>query len=251
VDECVSAVERYVKPDVGSPAWRARLVGLTAAARSLATVGLNAVGVLRCVMAGQLDAYYPAHESLVLGKITFAPARLEALAVKIKADHGWITREWIAHRMGVKEVVVAKWVRSGLLVPVATFGPAQYFSEAMVVWLFSHHMMTAEAAKELGVRPQTLLRWVQKGRIKPVAGPGINKCHRYLFRREDVERLRPENRLTAPELAERMGISRGHVLRLVRQGQLRAVSGPGIDGCQHFLFAGSLEEGERLRSAVS
>ena len=79
-------------------------------------------------------------------------------------------------------------------------------------------------------------KWARNGRLRPVSGPGIDGGHRYLFRREDVDRLRPENRLTAPELAQAIGLSRAQLFQWIQQGKVTPVSGPGIDGMAHYLF---------------
>jgi predicted site-specific integrase-resolvase len=88
----------------------------------------------------------------------------------------------------------------------------------------------------LQVGVDVVQRWARKGRLKPVSGPGVDECHRYLFRREDVERLRRQHRRAAPQMAKALGISRSQLVARIRQGKLKPISGPGISGCGHYLF---------------
>jgi len=93
-----------------------------------------------------------------------------------------------------------------------------------------------DAAETLDSGLNGVQKWCRRGRLKPVSGPRLDGYRRYLFRRADVERLRPENRLTAPEMAERLGISSSQMLQWIREGKVKPVSGPGIDGSKHYLF---------------
>lgn len=226
-----------------SPEFTSSEHDLAGAARAVAVVGLGAVDILKRVREGRLQAYSRSSplEVPVLAQLRFDKYEIDALVGEIRAERGWISRKDAARRLGIKPTVLSKWVRAGLLDYAATPGPAWHFDQEDVRRVIADHVFTDEAAEILGVGSDTVLRWARLGRLVPVVGPAQG-CHRYLFRREDVERLRRETRLTAPQLARRMGISRGHVLRLVRQGKLKPVSGPGIDGCKHFLFAVPPEE---------
>ena len=85
----------------------------------------------------------------------------------------------------------------------------------------------------------------RNGRLHPVSGPTVDDCHRYLFQRNEVERFRPENRLTAPQMAKRLNISRSQIIQWIKNGKIEPVSGPGIDACGQYLF---LTEGENVLS---
>mgnify|MGYP002713185139 CR=1 FL=1 len=74
------------------------------------------------------------------------------------------------------------------------------------------------------------------GRLHPVSGPGVDENHRYLFKREEIELLRPSNRLTAPELAKTLGLSCSQLQEWIKRGKVRPMSGPGIDEMKHYLF---------------
>jgi excisionase family DNA binding protein len=155
---------------------------------------------------------------------------------RIQVEKRWVRREEIATRMGVRVTVVTKWVNAGLLTPVATHANTQHFSRDEVDAFVQGHIFSDEAARILGVGLDVVQKWARKGRLEPVAGGNHDDCHRYLFRREDVERLRPENRLTGPQLAKRLGLSRAQLWQWIKHGKVKPVSGPGIDGSRHYLF---------------
>ncbi|MRS02888.1 DNA-binding protein, partial [bacterium] len=46
----------------------------------------------------------------------------------------------------------------------------------------------------------------------------------------------PQHRLTAPQLAKQLGISKSQIYQWIAKGKVKPVSGPGIDGCSHYLF---------------
>lgn len=229
--------------DIAPSIWRSvpeladTELDLANAGRVVSTVGLSAAELLKRVHEGRLQPYsFTPWEGPILGQLRFSKYDIDMLVDETRAERGWIRRKDAARELGIKPTVFAKWIQAGLLDHTATPGPAWHFDQEEVRRVIADHVFTDEAAEILGVRSDTVLRWARLGRLIPAVGPAQG-CHRYLFRREDVERLRRETRLTAPELAERMGISRGHVLRLVRQGKLKPISGPGIDDCKHFLFA--------------
>jgi len=132
--------------------------------------------------------------------------------------------------------VVRRWVQNGLLRPVASYANTHYFSQAEVEQFMANHLFTETAAEILQVGKLVVQKWARAGRLKPVSGPDVDGGHRYLFRRDEVERMRPENRLTAPEMAKRLGISRSQLGEWIRQGKIVPISGPGIDGAKHYLF---------------
>ena len=171
-----------------------------------------------------------------LHSLRFTEADIKACVEQIRLEKRWIRREEIAARMWVKVTLVTKWVSTGLLTPVATHANSQHFSRDEVDAFVQGHIFSDEAARILDVGLDVVQKWARKGRLKPVAGGSQDDCHRYLFRREDVERLRPENRLTGPQLAKRLGLSRAQLWQWSKQGKVKPVSGPGIDESGHYLF---------------
>ena len=99
--------------------------------------------------------------------------------------------------MRVKDVVVSRWIAAGLLAPSVIIGNTQYFQKKDIERFRQEYIFSDNTIEILGVERLVVQKWARNGRLHPVSGPGIDTCHRYLFRRADVEQLRPENRLTA------------------------------------------------------
>jgi predicted site-specific integrase-resolvase len=231
--EAVDQVLEDVATQLDSSRVR-NMVDLTTAAKMLSIVGLNAARVIKCVADGEIRAY--GEPPLRLGALCFRRFDIRKHVEVVKAANGWLTRNDIARQMGVKVTVASKWISAGLLRPSVVCGSAFYFDSDDVEQFVADHVFSEKAAKILGVDRVVVQKWARNGRLKPVSGPGVDACHRYLFRREDVERLCPERRLTAPQMAARLGISRSQMWHWIRQGKVVPVSGPGIDGCGHYLF---------------
>lgn len=98
------------------------------------------------------------------------------------------------------------------------------------------YMFSKEAAVILEIGMQDVLRWMRDGRLVPISGPAIDKCHRYLFRRVDIEQLRPANRLTLPEMTEVLGVPEWKLRVMIQRGEIVPFSGPGVDRSGQFLF---------------
>lgn len=222
---------------------------LTEASRVLFAVGLNAAGILHRVAIGKLRCYRNANDQVNLGNIFFSATDIQKCSEAVRREKEWVRRHDIARLMGVKASVASRWVKAGLLLPVATFGNQKYFDSTTVSQFVNGYVFSEEAARVIGVGRSVIEKWAREGRLKPVSGPEIDGCHRYLFKREDVERLRPENRLTAPQMARELGISRSQIIQWVKRGKVRPISGPGIDGARHYLFEKPPSSGENLSAA--
>ena len=218
---------------------RQDMVTLTTAAKVLTPVGVNAIGILEKVVGGELHCYLPSlpsNPSWDLSDLRFTKADLEAYIETLKVKQGWVSVREIAKRIGVKSVIVSQWVKSGLLSPTVVHGTMHLFDKKEVDRFIADHVFAEEAAKILDLNLSTVYKWVRLGRLQPVSGPEIDGRQRHLFRRQDVQRLRAENRLTAPQLAELLGISRSQILVWIKEGKVKPISGPSIDGFRHYLF---------------
>lgn len=204
-------LHRLQKKSVTSPSSEYTIDFHTASKMS-ASVGLNAANLLSRVATGRLKATWPENS---LSSICFVENDLRQLVKAIKSENGWVSREEIAKRMGVKITVVTKWMDAGLITPVSTRTIAHYFDQNEVDAFVEGHVFSNEAAQILEVGVDVVQKWARKSRLEPVAGGNDDDCHRYLFRRRDVERLRPENRLTGPQLAKRLGLSRSQLWQAV------------------------------------
>jgi excisionase family DNA binding protein len=159
-----------------------------------------------------------------------------------------IARAQAARVLNVKGRTVSKWAERGLLVPVETKGTIVYFDRDAVEEFRRDHVFGPEAASILGVGELVVQKWARSGRLYPVSGPCVDGLHRYLFRLQDVEGLRPEHRVTAPEMAKQLGVSRRQIYTWIEKGRISPVSGPGVDGAKHYLFV--LTQVEEARSQM-
>ena len=209
-------------------------IGLKQATQKLTSVGLDAANLLNLVAEGQLTGLILPESDL--GTLHFWETDIHAMQNYVKHKERWIHRTDVARELGVKPSTLSKWVSQGIIRPVATFANAQYFAPDTVPQFRETYIFSKEAAKILGVGELTVQKWARNGRLESVTGGKSGKTHRYLFYRKIVEKLRPENRLTGPEMAKLLGISRSQLTIWVKSGKLQAVSGPGIDKCKHYLF---------------
>lgn len=216
-----------------------RILSLATATQRCASFSLSLAKLLMEIARGRLRAFY-VEDQLKDGMraLRVGQSDLDQFIEQVRIEYGWLGRKEIAQLMGVKEIVAARWIEHGLLYPANPLRHSRtlYFDKFTVDWFVGEHFFTEEAADVLQLSPLTVQKWARGGRLHPIAGPGIDECHRYLFTRDEIERFRPENRLTAPQAARLLGIDPSHIINLVRQGSIKAVSGPGIDQMGQYLF---------------
>lgn len=212
------------------------MLTLTESAQSLACVGLNAASILRELINSDYPIYAEPEVKKFILSLRIPIYAIKHLRERILQRNEWMTLTDVAEIMGVKWIVVSKWAKSGLIRSDAHYSNAFFCSRSEVERFKSEYIFTEEAARILRIGVLAVQKWARYGRLKPVASERINGCHRYLFRRKDVERLRPENRLTAPQLARRMGIGRSQIVQWIKQGKVKPISGPGIDRSRQYLF---------------
>jgi predicted DNA-binding transcriptional regulator AlpA len=204
--------------------------------------------LLSHVAAGDLPAYMwetdaPPDEWLPIPNLQFDLVEVAEFIHSVRTERRWLTRIETAAQLGIKPVVLAKWVEAGVIQPISEIaGGAQYFAREDVSRFRETYIFADAAAQELGIDRLTLYKWVRKGRVAPVLGGAASNSHRYLFRKVDIISLAERRLLTGPRLAAAMGVHRSHVHRMIRAGVLTPVSGPGIDGTAHYKFAASSEE---------
>jgi len=213
------------------------MLTLKQAAQKAIGVGLNAARLIQAVQQERLAAWRVLdHIFEGLKTLRIAPSDLQRLIDETQTTNHWLSRADIARLMEVKHTVVSKWVDAGLINPVSMNGNVPHFDEVQIQRFKAEHVFTEEAAEMMGIGILTVQKWIRGRRLKAVSGADIDGCHRWLLKRVDVERLRPENRLTAPQAAKLMGIGEAQFLVWIKQGRVQPVSGPGIDGMGQFLF---------------
>lgn len=227
----------------GSGVAGVEMVSPLRAAQMVAGIGGNMASLFRAVAEGELRAYAlemapgePVESWLSLGRLAFGLDDVREYMRRITEGNRWLGREETARMIGIKPVVLSSWVRLGVLTPAATHAGAWRFDQEAVERFVREHVWSHQAAEILGVGVSTVQQWARDGRLQPVVG-GDEHCHRYLFSRADIERLGSSRRYTATQMAQRLGLSRAQVNRLIKAGVLHPVRGPGIDGLAHYLFS--------------
>lgn len=215
------------------PPEATQTMSLLAVSRSLSGHGVGLAQVIQFIVDKNVVLYGAKHQSAHL----FMPlSAVEILKKRVKERSLYITRQQIAAMKNVKLETVTQWVNMGLLFPAKTTRQGMYFDKSMVKSFLEVYVFTSEAAEILEVGVLAVQKWVRAGRLTPISGPSVNSRHRYIFRRSDIEKLRPEQRLTAPQLAEKIGISRSQLWQWIKKEKIIPISGPGIDGSKHYLF---------------
>lgn len=209
-------------------------VNLTMATQMLAAHGLNAAQVVELVIRGRLRARCNMNQAL--DGLAFARRDVLALLDTLRDEQGLVSRRVFARRMKVKPEVIEEWIALGLVTPALRSEQGTYFTREAVADFAGAYVGTKEAMRVLSVGPLTVQKWARNGRLRPVSGPGVDSRSVYLFRRVDVERLSPANRLTLAQLAGHLGVSVDTLRGWVREGRITPFSGPGVDDCGRFVF---------------
>ena len=131
----------------------------------------------------------------------FTEANIRVCLEEFKEERKWVDTKEIAQRIEVKEPTIWRWIKAGLLAPVVVCGSTHYFDHDAVEAFITGHVFSEQAAEILGVGVDMVRKWTREGQLKPVSGPGVDLYYRNLYRREDVEQLRPEL-LTTPRMVE-------------------------------------------------
>src|SRR5450755_2604304 len=193
--ECLARVATHIKDSViQEKGEEESLIDLIDASRQLFVVGLNAASILLCVAEGKLKAYQLTGQELRLGLLLFDRSDIQRYIQSVKTENGWIGREETTKLLGIKDVTLTRWVRSGLMPPAATYGHAQYFNQRAIVAFVTEHVTSEDAAKILGVGRLTVQKWARLGRLSEVcvSGPNIDGHHSYIFHKEKLTQWRTQ-----------------------------------------------------------
>jgi len=201
-----------------------RLISLTEASRLVFVVGLDAVCILQRVVEGKLCVYRAKDNKLPLGSLLFARANLQQYIEDMKAENGWISREEVRRLLGVKDGTLTRWVKVGLLSPVATCGHVQYFGKPTINQFIADHITSEEVAQMLSIGKLAVQKWARIGRLSEacVSGPHIDAHHAYLFNKERLIQWRNE-RLTFGEAVQLLEVSKATLHRWIQEGKVQAL----------------------------
>lgn len=218
-----------------SPSPLAEAVTLTKTVQTLSAHGYNTTMVVQAILEGRLRAY---GQNGGLHELEFDPNDVEDLRAMLYQARSLLSRGQVAKMLGVKPRIVQSWVDRGLLERTGEgdLSNSPKFTQQQIERFRADYVFTDEAAQMLGIGELAVQKWARHGRLHPVCGGDGSELHRYLFCRDEVEKFRPENRLSAPELAKIMGLSRNHIIIWIKEDKVRPVSGPGVDGMKHYLF---------------
>jgi hypothetical protein len=156
--------------------------------------------------------------------------------VRVQYENGWITREEIAVKMRVGVKTLNRWINDGLLVPIANHNQKDYFAIESVDKFCADYLRTDQVAKLLGVQEDALKKWIKIGRLVPVYRKSKDGCRINLFKRQDVEKLRRDQYLTAAQMAGRVGLTYVGFMAQIKTGKFKPISGPGVDNYGRYLF---------------
>lgn len=139
--ECLARVATHIKDSViQKKGEEESLIDLIDASRQLFVVGLNAASILLCIAEGKLKAYQLTGQELRLGVLLFDCSDIQRYIQNVKTENGWIGREEAARLLGIKDVTLTRWVRSGLMSPAATYGHVQYFNQKAIMTFIAEHV---------------------------------------------------------------------------------------------------------------
>ncbi|KPL72485.1 hypothetical protein ADM99_04940 [Leptolinea tardivitalis] len=209
---------------------------LVTISRQLAGWGFEVGDILSDVINGKLQGYVDYRYPVTITSIHLLNTTPRDIKQKIISEGNWISEHDFANEMSVKPTTLHKWAKAGLIQPIKRVSVTNYYTKSCADDFKRKYINSKQVSDLLQVGVLTVQKWARIGRLKPVSGGEINGCHEYLFLKSDVQKMIRENRLTAPQMANRLGISRSKVLEQIRSGKLHPISGPGIDDSKHFLF---------------
>jgi len=163
-------------------------VTLKTAAQAVSTYRQDAAFVLGRVLAGAVRAWWP---TKTLAGLRLDKDDLSRLVEELRAERPYLTRQQLAAQLEVKIGTVDLWTNTGLLTPVDHNGAGTVFDRGAAAQFRCDYVFSDEAAALLGVGKLTVQKWARAGRLDPVSGPGVDAGLRYVFRRGEVEWLRP------------------------------------------------------------
>lgn len=145
--------------------------------------------------------------------------------------------------LGVKQGVIYRLISTKKLIPYSSNpGPTLrnrpcFFSRKVVEQLKSgeSERITKQEMMDLaGLSWYHATMMMRKGILKPVSGPSVNGSNRYIFLKNDVKDI--IRLYSTQDAASFLGLCLSTVKNLVRDGLLRATSGPTIDQCRSYKF---------------
>lgn len=159
--------------------------------RALSVFGLNVIDVFKLIVDGKLRGWSQT-KLPALAKLTFNIADVESLLESPESGRGLLNNEDAAHRLGVTSATLFRWVRAGLFSVAVRYAHEDYFDPDVLDGCLSNLLPSEEAAEMLGVEVEELEGWYWDWGLDAMKGTSVDGHTLYLFRREDVEKLKVE-----------------------------------------------------------
>lgn len=171
---------------------------LDQAIQLLAPYNYDAVTLIKLATNGELQANY--RRGKPLGEVLFYKSALSKLTNKL-ATRGKVTAcGKISQRKGVQDSVVLDWSTVGFLHPPILGKTSYYFYKKEAEEFEIKYASLPETLRILAIEEQTLLDWIKEGKLNCVSGPHLEGGPAYLFRRQDVYKLRLSDLITRSSL---------------------------------------------------
>ena len=222
VMECLENMSKHVEVcSTNVTNERNLYLSLAEASRLPNVIGMNAISMLLSVAEGRLRAYHPANQSLQLKSLLFATSDIQACREARKEENCWIGSEEVTILFGVKDGILARWVKVGLICPVAVREDIQYFDQSTINRFIMNYISLEEVAKMIGEEKLTLQRWARANLFSDicVSGPSIDGNHTYLFNKERLISWRNE-RVTFAEAVQLLGGNEAAIHRWYGEGKI-------------------------------
>ncbi len=205
----------------------------------LGALHMNVPKLFHAVSIGSLKACYLGtdrlDEKFLLSNIRFRRSDITQYIAKVIQEEGWVRIKEAYPILRIRLNLFRRWVNAGLITPVAVLASTMYFDKNELEAFAQNHLFSAEVAELLEVSLGTVQEWARRGRLKPIWRGKKNE--HFLFERSGLENYLPEYRISALELAKLWGLSEPYVYKLIHQGKIKPISGPGIDSFETNLFS--------------
>lgn len=209
---------------------------LVAISRQLAGWGFEVGDILSDVINSKLQGYVDTKYPVTITSVHLPKTTPRDIKQKIIHEGNWISEHEFAKEMGVKPTTFHKWANAGLVIPVKKISSINFYAKENADEFRRRYLNSKQVSDMLQVGVLTVQKWARAGRLKPISGGEINGCHEYLFLKSEVQKMIRDNRITAPQMAKKLGLSRSQISEQIRAGKLHPVSGPEIDSSKHYLF---------------
>ncbi len=165
-------------------------VPLHSAVKYLSFLKVGMTGLIRLVDEGRLkpalDPTRAGLAAMIFNKSDLQKL-VEADSEKRRNEIG-LTVQDAAKSLGVKDVVIKRWAKGGLL-RASFYGKAISIPRADICKFKETYLFTEEVAEQLGVTPRTVADWARLGKIKTYSGPRIDGGGRLIFRTDEIQGL--------------------------------------------------------------